>query len=798
MLDRIAKAYVGIATKMYIPMAILVIAATWFAFPRAVAIFKNIQTDFKLLLPEGYESVKQLDELQRIFGSQKNLSLVLETDDGDSLKEVIPQLAGFLEADGAVKEVNWRKPAYDFFDRHKLFYPAAEDLEDLRDRIDRRIQREKLGDLYISFEDDEDEKDTFGDLKDKYASKYTGKITSEFYTNEDETVFLMAIYPKGEKLDVAEFKKFANHIKARLSEFDLRHYDPTVRVHYTGGVITSTHEYGSLVRDLKTAGTVSAALILLLILVYFRNIRAVLFVSAPLGCGLIWNFAIAYRAIGHLNMTTAFLFSILFGLGIDFGIHLNSRYNEERSGGKDLEGALTITLSQTGRSSFTAAATTAAAFIVLIINDFKGFSEFGFIAGAGILVTLAAYIIILPFMLTLEERIGFIRRRRFVLTGWKLEHIAELPQRPMIIGLACAVAVSIALSAALLRFDYDFKNFRAPSAELERAQELEHTVNPQRAIPSAVLAHSREEADIVKRAIEKRFKRNPNTLIDSTRNVYSLVPDDQDKKIPTMRKIKELLEDDIVDKLVKGKDKDKIDSLKASAAANPFDFEDVPPAIKRVFIDEDTGDANQLVYIFLHSDVDLKDGRKAIALAEEIRDIPAENGKTYHAASSSIVFADVLTVMLKDSPKAIAISFAAVLLLLIIDFKNIKHVAVTMLPLVSGVILMLGIMSAVGMDLNFFNMIVLPVMLGIGIDNGVHFFHRYQEEGYQNLRKVMTTTGGSIVMTTLTTAAGFAGMTLAHHGGLASIGIAANIGMMTCLITTMFFFPAVLARIWGR
>ena len=105
-------------------------------------------------------------------------------------------------------------------------------------------------------------------------------------------------------------------------------------------------------------------------------------------------------------------------------------------------------------------------------------------------------------------------------------------------------------------------------------------------------------------------------------------------------------------------------------------------------------------------------------------------------------------------------------------------------------------MAAFRVDLNFFNMIVLPVILGIGIDNGVHFFHRFQEEGYKNVGKVLTTTGGAIVMTTLTTAAGFAGMCFAHHGGLSSIGIAADIGKLSCLVTTLFFFPAILRKLF--
>jgi uncharacterized protein len=795
-LEKIVKVYTKWMIKLFIPAAIVIVAITWIAFPKTISIFKKIQTDFKSLLPKSYESVKRMDDVNGLFGSLKNMTLVLETNDPSKTKPMIPELGEFLEADPEVDYVNWRKPGYDFFDEHKLFYPSAEDLVDLEERIDRRIQREKLGSLYISFDDEDSDKDAFGDLKAKYGGANTGKITSEFYTNERETVFLMAVYPVGENLNISNFKKFATHIKGKIKEFDLKKHDPTVNIYYTGGVISSTHEYDSLMNDLKTAGIVSGIIILLLILFYFRTARALIFVAIPLGCGIIWNFAIAYYTIGHLNMTTAFLFSILFGLGIDFGIHLNSRYNEERLNGANLIEALGVMFTQTGRSSVIAGLTTAAAFIVLVMNDFKGFSEFGSIAGIGILVTLVAYLLILPILFAAEEKIPFLKRKKFKMAGWHLEKISNLKTKPALIILASSVTISILLAGLFLRFDYNFANFRSPNIDLDYARELEHTVNPQKAIPSVILVHSKEEALGAERAIKRIINENQDSLINNAKSVYSLVPKDQKEKVPTMRRIKVLLEDDVIDKLVKGEDKEKIEGLKKSSAANPFTLDKIPQKIKEAFVHKETGEENQLVYIFLHPEVDLKNGELAMALADDIRNIPGDDGNTYHAISSSVIFADVLSVMLKDSKKAIALSFLMVFVLLLIDFRSFKYTLITMVPLLSGISLMLGVMALTGIDLNFFNMIVLPVVLGIGIDDGVHFFHRFQEEGYKNVDRVLMTTGGAIVMTTLTTVAGFAGMCFAHHGGLSSIGIAADIGLITCLITTLIFFPAVLRTIW--
>jgi len=798
MFAKLVRLYTRFSVKLFIPVGVLIIALTWFALPKTIQLFKNIQTDFASLLPDDYDSVKRYKEVTDIFGQLKNLTLVIETREPEKLKAAIPAFSDFLAQDESVKEIDWRKRAYDFYDERKLFFPSVEDLNELRDRIDRRIQREKLGGLYISFDDDESEKNTFDDLKAKYAEAYSGKITSEFLTDDDETVFLMSIFPAGEKLDVGYFKKFGAHMRERIEEYDITRFDPTAKIHYTGGVTTSVHEYDSLIRDLKVAGIVAGIAMLLLVIFYFRHIRAVIFVFVPLGCGLIWNFAIAYFLVGHLNMTTAFLFSIVAGLGIDFGILLNSRYYEERAGGAGLLESLNTMLRQTGRSSLTAAVTTAAAFLVLIINDFKGFTEFGLIAGLGVIVILIAYVLILPCMRTFEERIPFLRVQRFRVTGLGLKRLLGLPAGRMRLALYVSLGVSIVLAAIFLRFDFNFKHIRAPNPALELAQELEHKVNPQKAVPSVILVHSEQESELAKKAVERVRDENPDSLISSVRNVYSLVPDDQEAKLPVMAEIKALLEDEAIEKLVKGENKEKIESLKRSTDAKPFTMKEVPSSIRGFFVDEETGDANQLVFIFLKPQVDLKDGKLAMDLAEDIRDIDSSEGRTFHAISSSVIFADVLTVMLADSPKAIALSFMAVFALLLIDFRSFKFALVSMVPLVCGICIMLGLMGVTGIGLNFFNMIVLPIILGIGIDAGVHFFHRFQEEGYRNLPKVISTTGGSIVMTTLTTAAGFSGMAFAHHKGLQSIGLGAIVGLMSILLINLLFFPAVLERIWPQ
>jgi hypothetical protein len=113
-----------------------------------------------------------------------------------------------------------------------------------------------------------------------------------------------------------------------------------------------------------------------------------------------------------------------------------------------------------------------------------------------------------------------------------------------------------------------------------------------------------------------------------------------------------------------------------------------------------------------------------------------------------------------------------------------------MVPPALGILLLFGIMGWAGVRLNIFNMVILPAIIGIGVDNGIHILHRLEEE--QDLARVMRTTGRAAAITTLTTMLGFSGMLSASMGGLESLGIVATLGFGACLLATFAALPPLL------
>lgn len=152
----------------------------------------------------------------------------------------------------------------------------------------------------------------------------------------------------------------------------------------------------------------------------------------------------------------------------------------------------------------------------------------------------------------------------------------------------------------------------------------------------------------------------------------------------------------------------------------------------------------------------------------------------------------------RDGRNAILLSFMVVFLLLLLDFRSIRFALITMIPLVFGAVWMVGLLKILGLQLTLVNVMGIPMIVGIGIDDGVHFMHRYRIEGKGQIRTVVSSTGKAILVTSLTTMAGFGSLLIAKYRGLGSLGILLVLGVAACFITTILILPPLLGWIEKR
>jgi len=158
----------------------------------------------------------------------------------------------------------------------------------------------------------------------------------------------------------------------------------------------------------------------------------------------------------------------------------------------------------------------------------------------------------------------------------------------------------------------------------------------------------------------------------------------------------------------------------------------------------------------------------------------------------------MLQLMQQEAPWMVAGTFLIVALLMVVNFGSLRWAGLAIVPLAVGVLWMLLILELVALELNFYNLVVLPAVLGIGNDAGVHMVHRYREEGIGSLRHVLRSTGEHVAMGSLTTMIGFGGLLLSFHPGLRSIGELAVIGIGMTLLAALLFLPALLQWIEDR
>lgn len=774
--------------KHYKPILVVAFAAT--VVGGYLTSKLSLRSDLAELLPDSFESVQALNRMKEQVGGIGQLRIVFEADDFSAVKRLAQDLEPRLLSSPYVNYVDYKNDLA-FYKRNALLYLDTATLDSLDAAVQNTIEKEKqrLNPFLVEDLFGEDGAEEGGDELAKWEEKYRAEEPKPFYTNADSTILVVRVFPSRSSSDLSFNRAMVEAVERIVDATHPELYDRTIKVYYGGNIKNQVDEYETVKRDILGTILYGVSGVFLLIVLYFRRVLGAILISTSLLFSLAWTFGVTYLVIGELNTITGFLFVILFGLGIDYGIHAFARYVESRQEGLATGAAIEKMVSRTGTAIGTTAVTTSAAFFTLMLMDFKGFSHLGFIAGVGILFAFLSMVVVLPAFIVLAEDTGLLRIRPAPKAKLSWERRSFRYSKGILLA-AAALTVVAAVSFSRVDFEYDFTDLRVVTQERETVAEKTRGVFTRSESPAVVLADSREEAEEVMAAVRWKMKQDTLTpTINSVSSVYSLVPEDQPQKLRKIREIRELVEEE-AEGLVKGEEKRRLDELRAYLHVDtPFTLEDVPRNEKRRFLNK-KGELGS--FVFIYPSVALRDGRNAIDFRNDVGTITTGSGKVFHATSSSIISAEMLILMMREGKTAVLLTFIVVFLIVLADFRSAKSALLVLSPLVIGVVWMGGVMYLIGMELNFFNIVVLPSILGVGVDNGVHIHHRYLEEGSGSLYFVLRNTGLTIGVTTLTTIAGYSGLILASHPGLASMGELAVIGLSATFVTAVLVLPALI------
>jgi len=815
-------AYIRFLYRARWPLAIFFVAL--FAASAFQASHLKLKSDFKTLLPSDFQSVKDLDRIIGRVGGTGSLFVAVESDDPKASIRFAEDLVAKLKAypPETINHIDYNTADVKaFFEANKYLYLNIDDLQEIHDRLDRRIQREKLkkSGLFIDFESKEEKDSEFSadDIQSKYKSKmppYEGYIDGYFF-GENGKLMALIIRPPGSATGIEFSKLLIEKVEKTIADLDPKRYHPSMRVGLAGNVLRTFFEYQTLINDIVSTAVLCIGLVGLVVFIYFRRLRMAALMAWAVLNGVAWIFALAEWEIGYLTTQTAFLGSIIIGNGINYSLILMARYLEERHQGSSVMESLHIAMPTTFWATLASSLTTSVGFGVLMSTDVRGFSQFGFIGGLGMFLCWIATYSVLPVFLSISEEIWPTVSRSL---GQSLGMFGRLSKRlsrlsPMtpvtrllsrkpytviaIGGLATVISIPLMIHFLPHSLEYDFSKLRVKAEGKSISQEA--TLNSRiRGIlggsmtPAVIVTDTMAETASLCDAIAHKNDALPpgERIIDSCKSIHSYVPDHQEEKLALLSKIRGLLEDNALD-FLKPAQKAEADRFKAGiTGSKPISLSDLPENIIAKFR-ETNGDLGKLVYVYPADKLSLWKKANLFRYTDIIRSNTLPDGKRITASGEYVIFADLIREIVKDGPRLTILSFLAICAVVLLIFRDRRGIAFMIGTLIVGVIWMGGLIAIFNIKINFFNFIAIPTTFGIGIDYAVNIYQRYKLESEESMKKALETTGGAVVLCSITTIIGYFTLIIARNQALVSFGWIGIIGEITCLVAAILFVPAV-------
>lgn len=553
-----------------------------------------------------------------------------------------------------------------------------------------------------------------------------------YFVSRDGALLLLFVQPDDPYARVSTLAPMIEEIDRRIADLDLAARG--IRVSTTGLPQYAIDDRDTIRGDVSRLSVLAFLLVLLLFAGAFGAFLRPLAAMAVLALSVSITLGAAALYPGHLTLVSAFFASILFGLGVDFGIHFIDRFEGLLAQGLEPRLAAEETAARLAIPLGLGAATTASAFLALAFCGFRGFAELGVVAAAGILICLLNTFVVLPPLLVWTG--GRRGGERGPGDRWIGAWLGR--PRPLIALAICGLA--LAAVGGLPEFDGNYLDLQpagSPAVRLEREIVARSGWSPQFA---AFTVDSKEAAwDRVNELREERKVGEIRSILDLDRLRYLGV-------------VSEAEEDAF---------RSRFASSRGRYAIYAYPSGDIwEPEFQREFL------------------------ARMRALDAGVTGMPFLGEFMVERSRRAI-------------DRGASISAAAVLVWLWFGFRRWLPALLALLPAALGVAATAAVMRLAGVALNPIDVMAFPVIIGIAVDDGVHLVHRFCAEG-GDLVRTLGGAGRSVLLTSLTSVAAFGALAWARHQGLASLGLVLALGVTVALAASIFVLPWALTRCSSR
>ncbi len=662
------------------------------------------------------------------------------------------------------------------------------------------------------------------------------------------------VAPKFDYSQIRPAKSAIESIRKAAAEIQDPHLPP-VKVWITGEVGLADDELAGISAGTFTAAVFSVFLVLLILLIAYRSILLTVATLLTLALSMLFCGAFAAFAVKELNLISLAFAVSNIGLGVEYAIHFCLRYRDNVEGGLNKEAALRETLITVGPSLLLAAGTTSIGLYAFMPTDYKGVAELGLLAGTSSFICLAITLITLPALLKIAPAPA---KPRPVKSKEALSNLAKklstLPlryARPITAATLVITLISL-VAASKLKTDFNAINLRDPNTEsviaFKKLMEDEETTP----MILNVLASDENRAKI----LQQRLRALPS--VSKTVSLFDLQPTDQDEKLALIEELTLLLGpqvqhfpqlktnanptlgiphlieaiDALLSKKTSARERESLTNLKkelqtalaeldarqepsrdvftekiqtallgtlpqvmndlsASMEARPISLDDLPTDIRAHWLSEDG-----LYRIQVFPKKYLNDLTNLEEFITEVQSVASE------VAGLPIIYWESMREVVAAFKQAIVIALVAIAIVLLAIRRSILDTALVMATLILAGLFTMASAGLAGTPINFANLIALPLLLGLGVDNGIHMLVKLRqllaEEHGEEESIYKSSTARGIFYGALTSSTSFGGLAFSPHAGISSMGLVITIGIFWIMVCTFIILPALSKLILSR
>ena len=681
-----------------------------------------------------------------------------------------------------------------------------------------------------------------------FATLFGGDVSDMYIAYDHGKIFIATAHALNNDLNDQAIDRLRQFIAETKQEV------PGVNVGLTGEPVLDLDQGAQSQKDTALASVVSLVLCALIFIYGYNETGRPIKATVCLLFGLAYSLAFATLTIGNLNILTITFLPMLIGLAIDYGVHLITRYEEELRHGKSKQEALTKAMMFTGQGIIMGAFTTAGAFLAMALTHFKGIREMGIICGGGLIVALVPMLTILPVLLlrgrqnamdhqTHEDetraRIESIWLSRPVLTtaiivaicglaatqlrkvtfDYNLLHLqsANLPAVNYIQKLIdkadksvlfCAVvADNLDEAAALEKQIHTLTNVVADvdsaadflygeqNSKLQLIGDIKAAVAPLHFSPPDLkpvdlqalsstlyslygyLGAAQVEVGTSDPELSRQFLSLQNTILDLRKAMLTGDSVALAAHADKLALFQQALFDDL---------RSTFETLQTQDNSKLLTSDNLPPVLRDRFIGVS---GKFLLQVYPKKDVWQRTNQEEFVTT--LRQALDPQDTNHPIITGTPVQLLEYTSLLKDSYiRAAWYSLMAITLMVLLYFHSLRAVALALIPVAIGALWLVGLMGLLDFPFNPANIMTLPLVIGIGVTNGIQILNRYAEEGTPSI--LSRSTGKAVLVSGLTAIAGFGSLVLAKHRGIHSLGLIMAAGIATCMIAALTFLPALL------